>query len=183
MPDTLDHIEKTLADAYRKEIDQEENVWRSLPFFAATIALQLAALFQIVERVPPRESEAWSVAVACAAVSGGSTVIAILFLAVSILPAKFRYIAPEPELLAYAEDLARDELDAAAGGVAGAAAAVDVLKTALARQYAVATHGNRRINQRRGLWRSLAGLATLVSVLATLALVATIAVTYVPRNH
>ncbi|HEY8288257.1 MAG TPA: hypothetical protein VIG49_03240, partial [Acetobacteraceae bacterium] len=40
---TLDHIEKTLADAYRKEIDQEENVWRSLPFFAATLALQLAA--------------------------------------------------------------------------------------------------------------------------------------------
>jgi hypothetical protein len=28
----LDHLEKTFADAYRKEIDQEENVWRSLPF-------------------------------------------------------------------------------------------------------------------------------------------------------
>jgi hypothetical protein len=25
-PPTLDHIERTLADAYRKEIDQEENV-------------------------------------------------------------------------------------------------------------------------------------------------------------
>lgn len=30
MASTLDPIEKTLADAYRKEIDQEENVWRSV---------------------------------------------------------------------------------------------------------------------------------------------------------
>jgi hypothetical protein len=51
MASTLDHIEKTLADAYRKEIDQEENVWRSLPFFAATLALQLAAMFQSLTRI------------------------------------------------------------------------------------------------------------------------------------
>jgi uncharacterized membrane protein YjjP (DUF1212 family) len=48
----LSHIEKTLADSYRKEIDQEENVWRSLPFFAATIALELTALFQLLNRLP-----------------------------------------------------------------------------------------------------------------------------------
>jgi hypothetical protein len=35
----LDHLEKIFGDAYRKEVDQEENVWRSLPFFAATLAL------------------------------------------------------------------------------------------------------------------------------------------------
>ncbi len=40
----LDHLEKTFAEAYRKEVDQEENVWRSLPFFAATLALQVASL-------------------------------------------------------------------------------------------------------------------------------------------
>jgi hypothetical protein len=42
-----DYLEKTFADAYRKEIDQEENIWRSLPFFAATLALQLTAVAQI----------------------------------------------------------------------------------------------------------------------------------------
>ena len=51
-PAALAHIEKTLAESYRKEIDQEENVWRSLPFFAATLALQLAALFQMIDRLP-----------------------------------------------------------------------------------------------------------------------------------
>jgi hypothetical protein len=176
----LDHIEKTLADAYRKEIDQEENVWRSLPFFAATLALQLAALFQIIERLPTHASDAWWVAVACAAIAGFATVVAVGFLALSILPAKFRYIAPEPELLEYAEGLGQDERTAAPDAPVDALA---TLKTTLARQYAVATHNNRRINQRRGLWRSIAGLAMLASVLATLALVITVAVTYVPKIH
>ncbi len=43
----LDHLEQTFADSYRKEIDQEENVWRSLPFFVATLALQPAGLAQV----------------------------------------------------------------------------------------------------------------------------------------
>ena len=176
----LDHIEKTLADSYRKEIDQEENVWRSLPFFAATLALQLAALFQIVERLPPPATFSWWAAIACAATSGAATIIALCFLAVSILPAKFRYVAPEPELLDYALGLDQDELAATPPQPPDA---LTKLKTTLARQYAVAAHNNRRINQRRALWRSIAGLATLLSVVTTLALVVTVAVTYVPHSH
>jgi hypothetical protein len=52
MASSLDHIGQTLADAYRKEIDQEENVWRSLPFFAATLALELGAINQIAGHLP-----------------------------------------------------------------------------------------------------------------------------------
>jgi hypothetical protein len=37
-PPALGYIEKTLAASYREEIDREENIWRSLPFFAATLA-------------------------------------------------------------------------------------------------------------------------------------------------
>ena len=43
----IDYLETLFGEAYRKEIDQEENVWRSLPFFAATLALQLAGFAQI----------------------------------------------------------------------------------------------------------------------------------------
>jgi hypothetical protein len=55
-PPALNYIERTLADSYRKEIDQEENVWRSLPFFAATLALQVATLFQVIDKLPERRS-------------------------------------------------------------------------------------------------------------------------------
>ena len=175
---TLDHIEKTLMEAYRKEIDQEENIWRSLPFFAATLALQLAALFPIIERLPPRFGPAWWTAIVFASISGFATVIALAFLARSIWLAKFRYIAPESELLAYADGLDRDEQ---AAGVAAPVDALGTLKAMLALQYAVATVNNRHINQRRALWRAIAGVATLASVFATLALVVTVALTYIPR--
>ena len=182
-PPTLDHIEKTFADAYRKEIDQEENVWRTLPFFAATLALQLAALFQIVERLPVRQTTAWWLAAACGTVTGLSTMIALSFLAVSIYPVEFRYIAAEPDLWAYAKELIEDEGKNVEGQVGDAVNALGELKAALTLQYAEATHHNRQINQRRALWRSIAGLATLTSVIATLALVITIALTYAPRSN
>jgi hypothetical protein len=51
-PPALAYIEKTVADSYRKEIDQEENVWRSVQFFAATLALQVAGLIQIIDKLP-----------------------------------------------------------------------------------------------------------------------------------
>jgi len=178
----LDHIEKTLADAYRKEIDQEENIWRSLPFFAATLALQLAALFQIVDRLPREGTVTWS-SIVWIAIAALATLTALGFLSASIFMARFRYIAPEPELLNYAEGLDSDESQAATDRREGAVDAVTVLKKALARQYAIATHHNRQINQRRALWRSIAGLATLASVLATLFLAATVTPHYVLQSH
>lgn len=183
MPSTLDHIEKTLGDAYRKEIDQEENVWRSLPFFAATLALQLAAMFQIVDRLPSTGTGAWLDAVGCIGIAALATLIALGFLSASIFMARFRYVAPEPELLDYAEGLDSDERQMVADGREDPVDAVATLKRTLARQYAVATHHNRQINQRRALWRSIAGLATLVSVLATLFLVADVTLRYAPKVH
>lgn len=171
----LDHVEKTLSEAYRRELDQEENVWRSLPFFAATLALQLAALFQIIERLPARGTLSWTVAVSFAASSGLSTLIALLFLAASIFPAKFRYVSSETDLHEFARGLAIQS------GEPPESDAIGVFKSTLAEQYADATDHNRRINQRRGRQRSIAGLATLFSVLATLALVSAVAITYVPK--
>jgi hypothetical protein len=178
----LDHIEKTLADAYRKEIDQEENIWRSLPFFAATIALQLASLFQLIERLPPTATAWGKAAAALLGASGLATLTALCFLAASIYPRKFDYPAPETELLAYAEGLIEDERAAEQGGD-DTFDALDTLKRALARQYAVAATNNRQRNKRRERLRSVAGLATVLSVLLTLLLVAATFVYYVPHRN
>ncbi len=99
MVSTRGHLEKTLAEAYRREADQEENLWRSLPFFAATIALALAAIFNMVGHVALdgwwRRAEFWIVVAAAAAM-----VATLALLCVSVFPAPFIYIAREPELLA-----------------------------------------------------------------------------------
>ena len=54
-----DYLEKLLGNLYRKEIDNEENIWRSLSFFSATLAVEVA----VVGRPPtcrsgPREERA-----------------------------------------------------------------------------------------------------------------------------
>lgn len=173
---SLDHIEKTFADGYRKEIDQEENVWRSLPFFAATLALQIAALAGVADRLPPLVGAGRWWVLAPLLTAGGSTCLALLGMAAAIYPVRFAYLSPEPELLDYVQTL--DEAERAnppAEAVTAGAArddAVTALKTELAKQYAAATHRNRRINQRRALFRSVSGLFTLLSVLSILVVVA-----------
>jgi hypothetical protein len=66
----LRYIERVLGDAYRKQIDREENVWRSLPFFAATQVPELAALFQFDTRLPPLGTHAGCMAVASLILTG-----------------------------------------------------------------------------------------------------------------
>lgn len=172
-PPALAYIEKTLADSYRKEIDQEENVWRSLPFFAATLALQLAALFQIIDKLPdPTTVIGWA-SIALLTAAGLATLVSLGFLAASIYPQQFDYVAKQAALLAYARDLIRDEQAPENQGQEEPFSALVTLKTEIARQYAQATDHNQQINKRRERRRSIAGLAALSSVLLTVFLVGT----------
>ncbi len=86
MASALDHIEKTLADACRREIEQGENVWRSLPFIAAAIAFQIAALSQVLLRLPRTISGAWWDAIAAIIVLSLLIFVAVACLAASIVP-------------------------------------------------------------------------------------------------
>jgi hypothetical protein len=52
----------------------------------------------------------------------------------------------------------------------------------LAHEYAASNNHNREIGRRRYLWRSIAGLATLIGVLSIIALVLTTTTYYVWRG-
>ncbi len=164
-PPALAYIEKTLADSYRKEIDQEENIWRSLPFFAATLALQMAALFQMIDKFPGLTSPVGWVAASFLFLALLLDLVSLGFLGGSIYPQKFNYVASEPDVLKYAENLILYEQKESS------VSALVMLKRTLARQYAEGAHHNRQINKRRERRRSIAGLATLASVLVTVLLV------------
>jgi hypothetical protein len=178
-PPALAYIERTLAESYRKEIDQEENVWRTLPFFAATLALQLAALLQVVTKMPDPTTPLGKASLAFLMLAGVATLVALGFLAVSIFPRRFEYIAREPDLLAYAHDLIAYEANPANQAQPQPVSALLTLKLELADQYAQAADHNRRINARRQKYRSWAGLAALCSVLLTVILVACTSLHYV----
>ena len=170
-PPALAYIEKTLADSYRKEIDQEENVWRSLPFFAATLALQLAALFQIIDKMPDPVTIIGSISLFLLIGAGALTLVSLAYLAASIYPQRFDYIAKQVGLLTYARALIRAEQAPENQGQDDSMSALVTLKTEIARQYAQATDHNQQINKRRERRRSIAGLAALGSILTTVFLV------------
>jgi hypothetical protein len=177
----LTHIEKTLAEAYRKEIDQEENVWRSLPFFAATLALQLAAIFQVITRLPAIGTLAGRASAVTMGLTGVLMAVALVLLATSIAPRKTRYIAGEKGMLLFAESLMQAEQDESSTGSGITPDAVSSLKRDLSEQYAVATEYNRRIRRRRDTLRAYAGLCVLASVMTTLFLVTAASAHYFPR--
>jgi predicted PurR-regulated permease PerM len=170
MASTLDHIEKTVGEAYRKEIDQEENVWRSLAFFAAVIAFQMTAVSQALTRLPNVPDGLWWDSILATVAVAILIFVAILFLVASIAPARFTYVSNETALLSYARGLDQDELEAAEQDLP-AVDALAILKATLANQYSVAAHHNRQINQRRAFYRAMAGLATFGSAFFTLFLV------------
>jgi hypothetical protein len=100
-----EHLEKVLLDNHRKEIDQEENNWRSLPFFAAALALEFAVLFQALPGAIGQGGTASWAAAGLVGAMGLSTATGGMFLLRSIWPADFRYLASEPELVGYVRAL------------------------------------------------------------------------------
>lgn len=168
----LEYLEKLVGDAYRKEVEQEENVWRSLPFFAATLALQVAAITQIRQWINGTDGWVLVVSNALLAAAAVATFAALIFLAESIWPARFRYVTRELDLLEYAKNVRAAAIEDGHDAEEAKAAAVTAAKTVMIQQYAVAADGNRMINQRRANRRTRAGLATLVAILAVLVLMA-----------
>ena len=181
-PPALAHIEKTLADSYRKEIDQEENVWRTLPFFAATLALQLAALYQLADKMPGPETWLGIVALILLGLCVLLTFAALIYLAPAVVPRKFHYVANEPELLRYANDLIDYEALPQEERADQDFSALVTLKQQLATQYADAAHHNRQINKARELKRSMSGLLIIGSMILTVLLVIAVESQYVANK-
>jgi hypothetical protein len=167
-PTHLDRLETLFAEQYRREIEQEENVWRSLPFFSATLAVEVAILGQAA---PLLLSVSGGLA-AFVGLVGASLALLILGVLQALLQSirrqPFSYISAEGELLDYASRL-EAVIDPA--DPAGPQEVARLLQRRLLEQYRAANEANRRINERRGQARARAGVLLLASIVATLALV------------
>lgn len=161
-------LEKALADGYRRELEHEENLWRSLPFFAAALALQFAALVPLLDRLAALPAPLGDLARVLAGAAGLLTLWALLELFGSLAVGRdsYRYVASEGAMLGLAR-----ALEASRAAVADPEAA---LRQIMMEQYAAAADHNRAVNRRRTDRRTRAALATLASLLATLGLVGSV---------
>jgi uncharacterized membrane protein len=77
-PDVVIYLEKMLLDAYKREFDQEENVWRTLPLFATSIGL-LAGLATLLHSTLPKLTWSWFPVLTYSELAGMFGAIAALF--------------------------------------------------------------------------------------------------------
>ncbi len=156
-----------LAGTYRQEIDQEEIIWRSLPFFAAVLALELNALFIAVRSFAP--SGAWrSTEMALLAIDALAMLVTLGLVTATIFPVRFEYMPKATELREYA--LALDKYASDPDPESTRIDPAAVLQSKLADYQAQAIDHNRRVNQRRLRWRSFAGLFAMISIFLTISL-------------
>ena len=176
-PETVSFLLATFADLYRQEVAAEEDVHRTLPFFATALGIVIGALAYAAGRLP-----AWSALVAAdhgrpaflvaagllglAIVEAGSVLV---YLALAIARRTHGRIGPEPALRAR---LAGLEAHYDRHGVVGAARDRELLndiRRALLDSYTVVTPANRDVNQRRHRHRSQASSHLVRSLICALA--------------
>lgn len=164
--DANEYLEGILADSYRREVTQEEDLARSLPSFAT--ALAVLAIFLGVMR-PALPGPSWSffpIAIySILFILGICAFLAVLFLLGALWPRRFAYLMRESELNTYMRDLRRyyRHTELTLAEVEDAIAA-DVRDTMI-EQYAECAICNRANNTQRASARA-ASLAALLAALA-----------------
>jgi hypothetical protein len=174
--DLDEYLEKLAAEGYRQQLADEENVPRSLPFFAASLAVLVAILGAIREWIPAPEWAGYPGAIWGLLGAIALTLLTLIgFLGVAVRGRKFRYIMNEAKIAAYADQLLgyyeqNPNLTEAERKIA----ALEDLRLMLTRQYGEAAMYNRALNSRRAGARATAFEALIIALLLAFMLIAII---------
>lgn len=177
MTKPAEYLEKIVADAFKREFDQEENVVRSLPFFATSLGILASAVAFARPALCPPVLQPFSVAIYLSLVLLALAIITVFwFLFQAVKPRKFQYPMGERDLLHYAEQLsnfyASDEQDATPENLE--TAIVDDLRDAVTTQMATAAEASRTINFARLGSRAKALVALILTILLAFVVLALI---------
>lgn len=161
-----EYLEKTFSESFKRELDADENVARTLPFFAATVALAVNVFGYVGTQLHSLRMDAVGIAIYLLLGVGGICLAGTLWwLLVAVWPRYYRIPARETEFQDWAQELRKFYV---AGGLSGAAlddAITADLRGRMIDEFAQATVHNRTNNARKNLARTQ-GLTLAVSALA-----------------
>lgn len=101
-----DYLEKLVLDGFKRELDQEENVVRSLPFFATSIGIMITLISLTIYNLPAADHDLWIIFIYGILVLLIADIFALLyFLHQAIRTRAFGYPMHEEDLLGYAKRL------------------------------------------------------------------------------
>jgi O-antigen/teichoic acid export membrane protein len=170
--DLMEYIEEFVADGFKREIDQEENGARSLPFFATSLAVLVAIIGAVHSSLPPLSWAVYAAATwALLGALGVFVLVAIGYLWRAVRKRDFICPMPETGLREWAEALR---------GYYGATGSTDPdrdtlkdVRAALINQQAKAAANNRTVNARRVVARVHALTCLIVALALAFALIGT----------
>lgn len=153
-----DYTEKFYVDGYRQQLADEENVPRSLPFFAAAFAVLVAIIAASKDLVPTPTLNAYSIVIWILVLLLALCLLAsMVFLLIALWPRDFKYVMSEPALHDYVEELRTFyAFDATLSEEDRTAAILEDLRAELSNQYRTGAANNREINFGRASKRATA---------------------------
>ncbi|HSK40525.1 MAG TPA: hypothetical protein VK943_12230 [Arenibaculum sp.] len=178
-----EYLEKLVADGFGRELDQEEGIARSLPFFATSIGVLVAFIGLAQPTLEPFSWAVWPVIVYGLLAGVVASLAALLvFLSLVVRHETFKYPMDEKALIDYAAELtAYYEAAADPGGQqdvidveAVEKAVVDDMRNAMTEQLAAAGAVSRANNAKRLRARSRAFAVLLLALVFAWGLVTAI---------
>ena len=145
-----EHLEKVFSEAYKREIDQDESVWRTLPFFATSLTLYAALLGYIGGKLPPISLNAFLLlGYVLMTASAGFLAASLIWLWFGVHTRVYRHIPMETDVLAFSVGLRDYHSQLGLQGDQLDGKVVEEVQEFTTRQYAEATVHNRRLNEAR----------------------------------
>ncbi len=165
MSRSSEYVERLVAEGYRRELDQDENVVRSLPFFATSLGVLATAIGLARPAIGPFEWSAMSVAIHAALVATALAILLVLlFLVAATRPRRFETIMEEGALIEFRASLEEYYMASGAGAATLEEAVTADLREEVTQQLARAAAVTRRNNLARLKARGRAVLALLVAI-------------------
>ncbi|MGC2522063.1 MAG: hypothetical protein WA417_05405, partial [Stellaceae bacterium] len=101
-----EYLERIVAASYAREIDQEENIFRTLPFAATALAIIFAFMVFIKGDVPSRLDGFYSILIWLFLLLFWMVIaFSLVFLWLAVLAKPLRYLSSPNELYRYVMDL------------------------------------------------------------------------------
>ncbi len=173
-----DYTEKFYTDGYKQQIADEENVPRSLPFFATASAVLVAIIAASKDLIPGFSWTVYSAWIwALIALLALCLLASMILLLFALWPRDFKYVMSEPELHNYVEQLRKFySLNSTLSASQREAAILEDLRIALSSQYRVGAANNRAINFGRASKRATAFCLLVFALILAFAMIASILV-------
>lgn len=101
-----EYLESVLKDAFKRELEVDENVARTLPFFAATLALVVTLYGYATTKLPPLELRSLSLLLHLLLLAGAGCLGGVIYSLFQAVRARVYRLPPrETELIAWADGL------------------------------------------------------------------------------